>query len=225
MEVVHVVIRGRIRAVRLYIKLGRRTAATIRQLGYPTKNALKSWHREYERYADLPAGYVRSKSKYTDEQKKVAVEHYLRHDRCIAATLKALGYPGRGTLTAWIDELCPETRKRVVGKAAGCLPCPRVRKQEAVIALCTRQATARAVAQKLGVSRPTLYKWKNQLLGREVPTFMKRHNDSQPKPERAELERQRELLRRDIRQLQLEHDLLKKAHEIIQKRSGRWRVS
>jgi transposase-like protein len=29
----------RIRAVRLYIKLGKRVAATIRQLGYPTKNA------------------------------------------------------------------------------------------------------------------------------------------------------------------------------------------
>ncbi|MBA4143363.1 MAG: transposase, partial [Nitrosospira sp.] len=38
----------RIRAVKLYIKLGERIAATIRQLGYPTKNALKSWHREYE---------------------------------------------------------------------------------------------------------------------------------------------------------------------------------
>lgn len=30
----------RIRAVRLYIKLGKRVAATIQQLGYPTKNAL-----------------------------------------------------------------------------------------------------------------------------------------------------------------------------------------
>ena len=38
----------RIRAVRLYIKLGKRTSATIRQLGYSTKNALKRWHREYE---------------------------------------------------------------------------------------------------------------------------------------------------------------------------------
>jgi transposase-like protein len=36
----------RIRAVKLYIKLGKRIAATIHQLGYPTKNALKSWHRE-----------------------------------------------------------------------------------------------------------------------------------------------------------------------------------
>ncbi len=30
----------RIRAVKLYIKLGKRLRATIRQLGYPTKNSL-----------------------------------------------------------------------------------------------------------------------------------------------------------------------------------------
>jgi putative transposase len=44
----------RIRAVKLCIKLGKRTGATIRQLGYPTKNALKSWYREYEQSRDLP---------------------------------------------------------------------------------------------------------------------------------------------------------------------------
>ena len=49
----------RLRAVRLYIKLGKRIGLTIRQLGYPTKNALKSWHREYEQRLDLPAGYER----------------------------------------------------------------------------------------------------------------------------------------------------------------------
>jgi putative transposase len=31
----------RIRAVKLYIKHGKRTGPTIRQLGYPTKNSLK----------------------------------------------------------------------------------------------------------------------------------------------------------------------------------------
>jgi len=35
----------RIRAVELYIKLGKRVRPTIRQLGYPTKNALKVWRR------------------------------------------------------------------------------------------------------------------------------------------------------------------------------------
>lgn len=46
----------RIRAVQLYIKLGKRIKATIQQLGYPTKNALKGWHREYQRQSDLPLG-------------------------------------------------------------------------------------------------------------------------------------------------------------------------
>jgi hypothetical protein len=97
----------RIRAVRLYIKLGKHIAATIRRLGYPTKNSLKSWHREYVQCHDLPTGYVRSKPKYSPEQKKVAVDHYLSHDRCAAETLRALGYPCRGTLAARIDELDP----------------------------------------------------------------------------------------------------------------------
>ena len=35
----------RVRAVELYIKLGKRLMATIRQLGYPAKNALRGWHR------------------------------------------------------------------------------------------------------------------------------------------------------------------------------------
>ena len=69
----------RIRAVRLYIKLGKRVAATLRQLGHPTKNSLRCWHREFEQRLDLPAGYVRSKPAYSQEQKQQAVEHYLEH--------------------------------------------------------------------------------------------------------------------------------------------------
>jgi len=49
---------ARLRAVRLYIKLGKRVGLTIRQLGYPTKNALKTWYRDYEQSQDLPAGYA-----------------------------------------------------------------------------------------------------------------------------------------------------------------------
>lgn len=36
----------RIRAVELYIKLGKRVRPALRQLGYPTKNALKGWYRD-----------------------------------------------------------------------------------------------------------------------------------------------------------------------------------
>ena len=45
----------RLRAVQLYIKLGKRLGLTIRQLGYPTKNALKTWCGEYEQRLDVGA--------------------------------------------------------------------------------------------------------------------------------------------------------------------------
>lgn len=207
----------RIRAVELYIKLGKRVRATIRQLGYPTKNALKGWFREYERSRDLPKGYARPKPKYSQDQKEIAVRHYLEHGRCVAATIMALGYPGRASLTAWVEELHPELRVRLVGHAERVSHSAEL-KQAAVIALCTRQGSAEALAQEIGVCRPTLYKWKNRLLDREAPAFMTNPNDMPtPGAAREELERQLEVLRRDIRRLQLEQDLLKKANEIIKK--------
>lgn len=215
----------RLQAVRLYLKLGKRIGATIRQLGYPTKNALKAWHREYEQCHDLRAGYVRLRQKYSAEQKTAAVDHYLRQGRCAAATLRALGYPCRETLTAWIEELHPSIGKRVVGRVAGSVPKSQEVKRAAVIELCTREQSARAVAQKTGVSRPTLYNWKNQLLGPEAPASMKRQTKPAPDEARVKLEQQVESLRRDIRKLQLEHDILKKANELIKKRWASTRSS
>lgn len=103
----------RIRAVELYIKLGKRLMATIRQLGYSTKNALRGWHREYEQRLDLPVGCAVRAPKYNQAQQEAAVEYYLTHGRCISATMRALGYPGRGTLTAWVREAFPETRQAI----------------------------------------------------------------------------------------------------------------
>lgn len=162
----------RIQAVELYINLGKRVRPTIRQLGYPTKNALKCWYREYEQGLDLPAGYAGRPPKYSQAQKEAAVEHYLTHDQCIAATIRALGYPGRGTLTDWVRAALPQSSKAVVG-SVGRRRYPESMKQAGVIELCTRRETAQAVAEKLGVCRPTLYNWKNQLLGREAPASMK----------------------------------------------------
>jgi len=206
----------RLRAVRLYIRLGKQVGLTIRQLGYPTKNALKHWHREYEQRLDLSAGYVR-RPKYSQTQKELAVNHYLEHGRCLAATIKALGYPSRTLLPAWVQELHPETCTRVLGRSRELTP---AMKQSAVIKLCMRQGSAQSVAQELGVSRPSLYNWKNQLLGHDASTPMKRKQDSPPSLERAELEQQVEALRQDIRRLRLEQDLLKKANELLKKDLG-----
>ena len=63
-------------------------------------------------------------------------------------------------------------------------------KQEAVIALCTQQGPAEAIAQDLGVCRVSLYNWKNQLLGKEGLATMKRQSKPPSDPDSAELERQ-----------------------------------
>ena len=206
----------RLRAVRLYIKLGKRIGLTIRQLGYPTKNALKTWHREYEQRLDLPGGYVRP-PRYSQALKELAVGHYLKHGRCIATTVKALGYPSRSLLSVWLQELHPQERARVVGPSEELAPAT---KQSAVIALCMRPSSAQAVAEEFCVSRGSLYKWKNQLLGHDVPASMKRQQDPPASPDLTALEQQLETLQRDIRRLQLEKDLLKKAKKLSKKGLG-----
>ena len=96
----------KIRAVELYIKLGKRVKATIRQLGYPTKNALKGWYREQGRRGDLAKGYHRA-PRYSTVQQQAALDHFLHHGCCIDFTRKALGYPCRSVLRRWIDEQHP----------------------------------------------------------------------------------------------------------------------
>ena len=73
----------RVRAVKLYIKLDKRISAAIIQLGYPTKDAFKAWYREYEQRQDVSTRYVRSRLKYSEKQKQLAVDHYLDQGRCI----------------------------------------------------------------------------------------------------------------------------------------------
>jgi transposase InsO family protein/transposase-like protein len=209
----------RLRAVELYLKLGKRPRAVIRQLGYATKSSLRLWCKEFEKRGDLPASYSRLKPKYSNEHKNVAIKHYLDHGRCFGFTVKALGYPCQETLREWVCDRYPEAKKCVVGKT-GRPAASLASKRAAVYELCTREDSAQAVAQKLDVGRGTLYNWKNQLLGREAPPPMKRDKQQPAETERAELEQEVETLRREIRNLQLEHDLLKKANEIVKKDLG-----
>lgn len=51
----------RLRTVQLYFKLGKHAGLTIRQLDYPTKNALKAWYRAYEQQEELLPAYKRDR--------------------------------------------------------------------------------------------------------------------------------------------------------------------
>jgi transposase-like protein len=138
----------------------------------------EGWYRNFEQGHKLPFGYARLRQKYSAQQMQVAVQHFLDHDRCIASTIRALGYPCRDVLAGWIDELHPEGHQRTVGRAPN-VQQPQELKNAAVIELSTRKTSAQEIAQKFAVCRSTLYRWKNQLLGREAPASMKRQNEGQ----------------------------------------------
>ena len=76
------------------------------------------------------------------------------------------------------------------------------------------------MADEIGVCRGSLYKWKNQLLSQDAIALMKRQPDIPESSDRTKLEEQLETLRREIRRLQLEKDLLKKANELLKKELG-----
>jgi transposase InsO family protein/transposase-like protein len=145
------------------------------------------------------------------------VDHFVPHGRCLSVTIKALGYPSRGLLSKWIQEAHPELRPRI-GKAHE--PLSPQAKQSAVVALCLRRGSAKTVAEELGVSRPSLYNWRNRLLSNEALASMKTQQNPSPDAQRDELERELERLHRDVKRLQLEQDILKKANELLKKELG-----
>lgn len=108
----------RTRAVLLYIKYDRGAAATVRDLPYPTTNALKKWHREYIALGEIRVSKTREK-RFPPEEERLAVDYYLEHGRRISATIRTLGYPGRETLSQWIHKRCPDIRTASVQHRGG----------------------------------------------------------------------------------------------------------
>jgi len=216
----------RTKAVELYFKYGGASAAVRRELGYPSKGALKLWVREYKSTGALHEEY-RRRPRYSKEQKQVAVDYYLEHGRSLRRSIDALGYPNRETLRQWLDEAIPDRqglrgRRSLDPKVE--LTCEQ--KEEAVLDLCSREDPAKEVAAKYGVSRAALYKWKNDLLGKESvlkrrkrmePTLIDDKNALTAKVE--SLKQQIHTLEKQIYRLRLERDVMEVTAEILKKPS------
>ena len=103
------------RAVDLYVRYERCAADVIHELGYPSRGMLPVWYRE--RLEEERTGRQSTRGKryrrYTDEQKRAAVDHYLGHGRRPGRTMRMLGYPkSHELLTAWIDELDADVERQ-----------------------------------------------------------------------------------------------------------------
>ena len=227
----------RIKAVKLLIKYDMKYTTVIRELGYPSRRALVNWYREFKKNGDLHKTFIK-KSKYTDEEKKIAVDYYLEHGKCVSSTCKKLGYPSRPMLDEWISELAPEHKRHCLSGGAN-IKYSQEHKEQAVIALCSREQPARKIAKKYGVTRENLYNWKRQLLDTENVTMKKKHTISLPTAQpistdttklQSEIEelqsakdllqQERDALEKEVYRLKLERDIYEKAAEVIKKDEG-----
>ena len=199
----------KIRAVELLVRYDLSPASVIRELGYPCRATLYAWHEEYlANGCDIPA--TSNHRRYTEEQRRAAVDHFFEHGRCLARTMRALGYPSQELLAAWIDELEPGRRP----KRSGTRRISDETKQKAVIDLVVRKGAANDIADELGVERATLYNWKRRLLSEEVPCKLPRKRDDRSI---EELEEYAESLRRDIDRLELQRAILEGTVELLGK--------
>ena len=200
------------RAVELYVRYDKSCAAVINELGYPSRARLRTWHAEYVEHGGvLPA---HSHGRYTEEQRRIAVSHYLTHGRCNARTRRALGYPGcYQVLADWVDELAPARRRSSLPR-----PVTADGMADAVVSLVTRKGSAAEVAQAYGVTRDILYGWKYRLLGKEVPCAMADGDDPPNDPD--ELRGLVRSLRREVKQLEPGRDVLEGTIEILGKGPG-----
>ena len=101
--------------------------------------------------------------KYSESQRKIAVEYYLSHGKNVLRTCKKLGYSSHTLLTKWILEDVPEENHNC-RKSSPLVQYTQYEKEQAVIHMCTCPAPVQQMADELGVSRAAMYDWKQRLL-------------------------------------------------------------
>ena len=154
----------RAKAIETFARFGCSAADTIAELGYPSRVTLRNWWKEYQVSGDEFLERRRRRPRYSDEEKRDAVDHYLEHGKSLARTIRAMGYPSREVLASWVDELAPGRRKyRGPNPKKGVLPIEA--KVQAVAELEARSGSAAEVAGRYGVSRGAPYVWRREILG------------------------------------------------------------
>ena len=223
----------RMRAVQKYIKYDRNMARTIRELGYPSRQMMYYWYKEFAANGAMRKDNELGYSKYTDAQRRNAVQYYQDHGQSISRTIKALGYPGRTVLRTWLEEALPGVRTRcIAGKTL--VRYTQEQREQAVIRLCSGESTAKEISADIGATESSLYAWRRRLLSERDCVSMPSKRTAERKgraanpssaqrnlaSEKQALVEQVEELKIEIHRLQMERDILEKAGELLKKGQG-----
>lgn len=141
------------------------------------------------------------------------MNHYLEYGQCYARTIRMLGYPNKESLRQWCEEFAPGARK--LRRSA--VKLSQDQKGDVFRKFYKPQTNRKSLAEAEGISRESLYQWKNTYLGKDFPLRMTLKNQGKQK---ELLLNEVEELQKQIHQLQLEKALLEGASELLKKEKG-----
>ena len=179
---------------------------------------------------------------FSHEERIKAIQLFLKYDCSYAATIRELGYPSvsalrqwykeylvsgelhqehrrkskypnRESLRQWCEELALGARK--LRKSA--VKLTQDQKEAVLKKFYKPQTNRKNLAETEGISRVTLYQWKNTVLGKDFPLRMTLKNQEKQK---ELLLKEVEELQKQVHQLQLEKALLEGAAELLKKEKG-----
>ena len=201
-------------AVELYISSGFSPTTVKRTLGYPSRSTLSHWYHDY-----LRRGYVRGPDKwpgkFTEEQKRIAVEHYLSTGKNGSQAVRDLGYPSRTLLSQWIDEFAPGRRKTTK-------PHKRFTDEERIAVLLESAITptVKQVIEAHDIDKVTFYNWRKRFLGEEAQSVIDDIDRDELLGEIDSLKEKIAELEAEARFHKMEVAIWKGAAELVKKRPG-----
>ena len=207
----------RIKALKLYIKYGLKAAPVIHELGYPDRKSLPIWYKQYLKTSSYYNHKLR-RSKYSEEDRKKAIEFYLTHGRNIAFTIRELGYPCKQILRRWVSE---DVKDHISSPLKGkhFVKYSQEKKKEAAMDVALGYDTVSKIAKDKNVSRASLYKWNKEYVSNDLSKRIS--NDKENYESDIEsLKNEIASLQKEVYKLRMEKDILQKANELIKKDEG-----
>ena len=193
-----------------------KNCTVIDELDYPNRKMLRIWYKKYLETNSCERKHRRSK--YSENDRKIAVEHFLNHGRNATYTRKVLGYPSRQIMTKWICEDVKDYKTSAL-KGKHFVKYSQEEKKEAALDVALKEKNVSKMAKDKDVSRSTLYNWNKEFISDDLN--QKINDDKQQCESTVEsLKNEIASLQKEVYKLRMEKDILQKASELIKKDEG-----
>lgn len=134
----------KMRSLNLYIQYNHRAVPVVRELGYPDRHMRVKWYKQYETMGTLTKE-VKRRPQFSEQQKREALQYYWEYGQSIVSTIRYFGYPSATTCKSWLNEAHPDRTKYCISDGT-MAEYPKEKKEQAVIALCSRAKSAKGIA-------------------------------------------------------------------------------